>query len=70
MKLLTRLQNIWRLGGQEVTQIGITPEGRPFHAFGEPTIEKPKPQMAKIIKRKMSIDEEVNEILGEKKEYE
>ncbi len=63
MKLLTRLQNIWRLGGQEVTQIGITPEGRPFHAFGEPTIKKPKPKMASIIKRQVSIDEEVDNIL-------
>ena len=63
MKILTRLKNIWRLGGQEVTQIGITPEGRPFHAFGEATIETPKPQMASIIKRQVSIDEEVNKIL-------
>jgi hypothetical protein len=66
MKLLTRLKNIWRLGGQEVTQIGITPEGRPFHAFGELTIEKPKPKMASIIKRKlMSVDEEVEDLLKE-----
>ena len=48
MNLIKRFRNLWKMSDQEVTQIGITREGRAFHAFGNPTIEKPK--MATIIK--------------------
>jgi hypothetical protein len=67
MKILKRLYNIWNLGGIELFPNGHYQTLNPI--TGEPIIpipEKPKPQMAKIIKRKlMSVDEEVEDILKE-----
>ena len=47
-----------------MSKMGLTGDGRTFVAFGEKTVEKPEPkQMATIVKRKLSIDEEVDNIL-------
>ena len=76
MKLLQRIKYLWKLSRNALSyeeqvalhykEIGFNPGEK----IEEKPPEKPKP-MATIIKRKlMSVDEEVNEILGEKKEYE
>jgi hypothetical protein len=58
MKILQRLKNIWKLGEYE--------ESKPFLGFSpisKTESGQPIQKMAQIIKRKLSIDEEVNKIL-------
>jgi len=70
--LLQRIRNIWKISS--IDKPVFFDENRVYHTFEDKEEEMKKinyvqvpekPKMAQIIKRKLSIDEEVNKILEE-----